>query len=276
MSLSRGTSGDLPPAPGPPLVLHHGLLGFLQLQVGPVRLSYFHNIDRAIASHGYDVILSRVHPTASIARRAAQLKQTILARLKGMNRQERVILLAHSMGGLDARYMITHLGMARHVQTLLTVTTPHHGSAWADWCVQNLGRRLRALPAARYLGLDVEGVIDLTRERCARFNERTPDVPEVRYYSVSCARPWQRITPLLLPSWRVIYAAEGDNDGLVSVASATWGEHLGTWPADHLHSINKRFVLEHGQKTGDITPYYLRALQAVMREDDPGGPGDGK
>ena len=32
--------------------------------------------------------------------------------------------------------------------------------------------------------------------------------------------------------------AEGPNDGVVSVASATWGESLDVWPGDHLNLIN--------------------------------------
>jgi len=37
----------------------------------------------------------------------------------------KVHLFAHSMGGLDARHMITHLGMANRVRTLTTIGTPH-------------------------------------------------------------------------------------------------------------------------------------------------------
>ena len=44
-----------------------------------------------------------------------------------------------------------------------------------------------------------------------------------------------------LHAWKVIHDAEGENDSLVSVKSAVWGKHLGTWPADHWHTINKRW-----------------------------------
>ena len=49
------------------------------------------------------------------------------------------------MGGLDARYMIGQLGMADRVAALLTVTTPHRGSPYADWCGAPPGPRLRGL-----------------------------------------------------------------------------------------------------------------------------------
>jgi hypothetical protein len=67
-------------------------------------------------------------------------------------------------------------------------------------------------------------------------------------------------------SHKVVADIEGDNDGLVSVASSTWGQHLGVWPADHWHTINKRFVVEVKNPTGDITPRYLAAMDQIMRD----------
>src|ERR1700690_2535874 len=111
-----------------PIVLHHGLFGHGDWHWGPLRWSYFKGIDRAIAARGYPLIITGVHPTAGVATRGRQLKETILRRLDEMGKRgERVVILAHSLGGLDARYMIRHLGMAGHVKALVTVCTPHHG-----------------------------------------------------------------------------------------------------------------------------------------------------
>ncbi len=244
-----------------PVVLHHGLFGFGNLQLGGLKICYFRQIDRAIAQRGHPVIVSRVHPTGGIARRARQLKETINRQLSFLGRDnDRIILIAHSLGGLDSRYMISQLDMAPRIAALVTITTPHHGSPYADWCVKNLGQRLGGLRLMNAMGLDVQGINDLTTESCRLFNSQFPDVPGVRCFSVSAARPWRLVPPFLLHAHRIISKAEGDNDGLVSVRSACWGEHLGTWPADHFHTINKRLVLELKDPTGDITPYYLRLL----------------
>ena len=101
-------------------------------------------------------------------------------------------------------------------------------------------------------------------EQSVRFNAETPDAPGVKYYSISAARPWHKVPPWAVPSWRIVNAAEGPNDSLVSVKSATWGEHLETWPADHWHTINKRYGVEGTNRTGDIVPYYLRMLDRVV------------
>ena len=248
------------------IILHHGFFGFGSVRVGPLSWTYFQGIDRALLTRGYAVSVTRVHPTAGIATRARQLKEQILAHQKLLGTErDRVVIVAHSMGGLDARYMIARLGMEDRVAALLTVTTPHRGTAFADWAVQNLGNRLGGLRLMRLLNLDVQAVIDLTRESCRRFNDEIVDSSAVRYFSISAARPWNLIPPFALHSFHIVQQAEGDNDGLVSVHSAQWGEHLGTWPADHWHTINKRFVLELKDPTGDITPYYLSPSIRYLR-----------
>jgi len=67
-------------------------------------------------------------------------------------------------------------------------------------------------------------------------------------------------------SERVIQRLLGIEDGLVSVASAQWGNHLETWPADHLHVINKRLVLEFKNPTGNMTPRYMKVLDKLVED----------
>ena len=249
-----------------PIVLHHGLFGFGELRFAKLKLTYYNGIDRAFEKLGHPLIVPHVHPTSSIEKRARQLKSTIRKGLRRLDRPKaRVVIFAHSMGGLDARYMIHKLDMADYVSALVTISTPHHGSAYADWCLKNLDR-VRGLQAMRFLGLDVDACSDLTLGSCARFNEKITDVPGVQYFSISASRPWHRVAPLFYHSHKVIADAQGPNDGLVSVESAKWAEHLETWPADHLHVVNRRFVVEIKNKTGDVTPRYLKVLERLKTE----------
>src|ERR1700683_4351785 len=110
-----------------PVVLHHGLMGYTKIRLGPLHWSYFQGIDRAIARRGYPVVVTSVHPTAGSATRARQLKQNIRAHLATADPPRRAVILAHSLGGMDARYMLTHLGMAKYVKALVTISTPHRG-----------------------------------------------------------------------------------------------------------------------------------------------------
>jgi triacylglycerol lipase len=248
-----------------PIILHHGLMGFGDVAIGPIKIAYFRGIDRALAQRGHPLIVSRVHPTGAIELRARQLKATILRGLKQHGREgSPVLIIAHSMGGLDARYMISRLGMAGQVAGILTVSTPHRGSPYADWCLRNLGERLGGMRLMNFLGLDVRAVSDLTTERCRQFNREIKDAAGVQYFSISAARPWHRVPPFAVHAHKIVTDAEGDNDCLVSVKSATWGEHLATWPADHFHAINHKLIVEIKHKTGDITPYYLKALDRML------------
>jgi triacylglycerol lipase len=249
-----------------PIVLHHGLLGSGDISIGPVRISYFRNIDRAISQRGHPVIVSRVDPTGSIELRARQLKVNILKGLKEHGlppRDSRVLIIAHSMGGLDARFMISELGMADRVAGLLSITTPHRGSSYADWCVENLGEKLGCGRLMNMMGLDVRAISDLTTSSCRQFNREVKNVVGVQYFSISAARPWHRVPPWAIHAHKIVTNAEGDNDSLVSVKSSTWGTHLGVWPADHFHTINHRLVMEIKKPTGDITPYWMRAIEEV-------------
>ena len=83
------------------------------------------------------------------------------------------------------------------------------------------------------MGVSTEGFNDCRPSVCRRFNERTPNAPQVRYFSYAGEVPLHKVTPMLRRAWDLLTAAEGPNDGLVSVSSARWGEFLGTIYADH-------------------------------------------
>jgi triacylglycerol lipase len=234
-----------------PIILHHGFFG----------AGSFKGIDRAIGDLGHPVFVSTVHPTAGIERRAGELKEWVLS-IAPQCSGRRAILIAHSMGGLDARYMISHLGMAEYVDALVTISTPHRGSPYADWCAEHIGRKLRGFEVVRRFGLDLDGVLDLCTDRCARFNEETRDVPGVRYFSVSVSCPWRELPAFGLPSWYIVQRADGENDGLVSVRSARWGTHLTTWHSDHWRAINQRYGLA-AIKAGDISPEYIEIIREI-------------
>jgi triacylglycerol lipase len=246
-----------------PVVLHHGLLGHGNLSLGPLKVRYFKGIDAAIEAAGHPVIVAHVHPTSTVETRAIQLKEMVLGQLAERNLAgQKVIIMAHSMGGLDARYAVARLGMDRHVSAVVTVTTPHRGSPFAGWVVRNLGR-VGILRLAKVIGVDLGAGDDLTTEGSAALNEKIPDVPGIKYVSVSASRPWNKMPPFALHAHRVISAAEGENDGLVSVQSSVWGDHRGTWAADHWHTINRRYSIEFGRPTGDIAPHWVSLLKTV-------------
>src|SRR5260370_31451459 len=97
-------------SPRYPVVLAHGFLGFDELELGWHRHAYFRGIAARLEQIGAKVYSPRVPPAASIATRADRLGALIRALP-----DERVNIVAHSMGGLDARYAISQLGLSGKV-----------------------------------------------------------------------------------------------------------------------------------------------------------------
>lgn len=79
--------------------------------------------------------------TGSIASRAESMDKLLRERVYGRG----INFLAHSMGGLDCRHLITHVKPQDYTPlSLTTIGTPHRGSPFMDWCtVSNMILRIR-------------------------------------------------------------------------------------------------------------------------------------
>jgi triacylglycerol lipase len=216
-----------------PIVLVHGLLGFRVVRVvGRPVFSYFPGIPGFFEASGNRVFDVALSPTASVMQRATELREHFHNELPS----EPVHVIAHSMGGLDSRCMISRLGMADRVLSLTTIGTPHRGTSFADWGIRRFERV--AKPLLKLLRIPDQAFYDLTTESCAAFNAETPDVPGVKYQSVAgqCGGGW------LGMEWRlphyIVQRTEGPNDGVVSIQSATYGDSTDVWDGDHLSLVN--------------------------------------
>jgi triacylglycerol lipase len=216
-----------------PILLVHGLMGFNEVKLGPWTIArYFPGIPELLRQAGNRVLAPRVSATGGVAVRAAQLKAFLDREAPG----EAVHILAHSMGGLDSRYLISRLRMAERVLSLTTIATPHRGTAFADWGLRRLGRLMR--PLFDLFDLPFQAFEDVTTARCREFNAQVPDAPGVRYFAVAGRHEGDWIAPEWQLPFQIVSQAEGPNDGVVSVASASYGESTEVWEGDHLSLIN--------------------------------------
>lgn len=113
-----------------PVVLHHGFAG------GHKWIFAWDGVKEALESDGNIVVQTEVPPFDAIEIRAEQLRKVVDDVLLRSG-AAKVNIIAHSMGGLDARYLITTLGYGDRVASLTTISTPHYGTNAAD-----LGLRL--------------------------------------------------------------------------------------------------------------------------------------
>ena len=109
--------------PVAPIVLAHGYLGFGTL--GP--LNYFNNVASILKAAGASQVLATdVSPKGTLATRSQELAAAINHQFPG----QKVHVIAHSMGGLDARWLIAT--GASNIASLTTLGSPFRGTLVAD------------------------------------------------------------------------------------------------------------------------------------------------
>lgn len=132
-----------------------GFFGFANLgdftYWGPVR----DHLDAALAGSGIATSIHSVTslPTASLRQRTRVLLDTVAAARPGP--RDRIHLIGHSTGGLDARLLLTPAvdlatrrdvdKLAARVRSSISVATPHHGAPIASVFTGLMGRRLLRL-----------------------------------------------------------------------------------------------------------------------------------
>lgn len=201
------------------IVFAHGYLAPLPQAYWLGSLKLMHDLRR----RGIVLEVVRAPVTGPVTERARRLAD-VLAK----SRADRIVLVGHSMGGLDARFAVQAYDRDRRVTDVVTLGTPHRGTLLAD-----LVHRLRHRLPQPLRQIDQGGLGDLTRAAARRFNERVPDRADVRYHAICGRIAPAAVPPFLRAFSRRLQSHEGDNDSLVSVASATWGDTVVVDHADH-------------------------------------------
>jgi triacylglycerol lipase len=223
-----------------PIILAHGIARFdfllnyfsktfdalgLSLVTANDSLHYFKGIAGHLRTHGFDVYQSSVSFAAGVERRAENLRNEV-NKVLGLKNQEKVHIIAHSMGGLDARHMIVNHDMAGKVSSLTTIGTPHLGTSFADWGLAHQGDEFIEIIGRV---IDLGGFRDLAQEACSDFNDQAEEqeaTNSVVYRAYAASQKQKLVFTPLQKSWDIISDGEGDNDGLVSVTSQLWTSQL--------------------------------------------------
>lgn len=237
------------------IVFVHGILGFSSHRVLGREIHYFRALPPRL-NHGPVPVHFPALPRVGLIEDRARA----LADYLGTLGADHIDLIAHSMGGLDSRYLIHSLDPQHRVRSLTTIATPHRGSPLAQWTLEKGG------PIYGWLRrISQPGVHDLTPQACVRFNEAVTDRADVRYHSYAGVRPVGEIPVFFRPWARAIEKVDGDNDSQVSLNSATWGEFQGILRADHLELAGWSFGWP-GKPTGrpfDHIGFYRNLVEAL-------------
>ncbi len=257
-SIARALARRRPELESPcePIILMHGFAGFREVNLGSFTLlEYFNGVRRLLGQMGYRVFAPEVAPFHHPLERARQWLGQIES-IRARTGAEKVHLIGHSQGGLDARVLVAPanagentpigpllgLGYGRHVASLTTLATPHLGSVLADEVEQDEPAHQRALDALlgalSVLAYIVKGdpqdvrraVRALSRSfMLEHFNRIIADDPAVPCYAIA-GDPGSPdlVGPLMLPGFLALNEADpseggGPNDGLVTVESSLFG-----------------------------------------------------
>ena len=195
-----------------------------------------------------DALFPEVPVTASVDARAETMAALIEARFPAGP----IHVIAHSMGGLDTRCLLSRnlrgLGAPGRIASLSTISSPHRGSPIADLLVganpDGPGLRPFVYQVLRHtfdaLGVPLDALGALTTGSTAAFNKTHANVPHVRYVSYA----GDRAESIALKPAHLYLESIGEtdderaNDGIVSVASAIWGEFVTPrWATDHFGEL---------------------------------------
>src|SRR5215471_6973860 len=235
------------------IVLVHGIIGFRQ----KFGIEYFRGVAEHFRAQGFAVMVPELDPTRGIEFRGDQLCDQINNSFNSglLDRTQKTHIIAHSMGGLDSRYLLSPVSgkqLLGPVRSLTTISTPHRGSPIADL----IDKPLELLPfphlpfgpagnplelALDELGISLDGLRDLTSSSCQTFSTKYTNRTSVAYFSVAGSGRTGFIptASAFLLFHHYIFASTGKlSDGLVTVDSAKWGTFdPTTWPADHAEEV---------------------------------------
>jgi triacylglycerol lipase len=303
-SSSTGTGGEGPVGLGPPypIVLAHGFFGFEEF-AGLDFATYFFEVKEHLAENGEPLVFTpAVDPFNDSSYRGAQLYEHVEAILAETG-HEKVILIGHSQGGLDAR-VVAHDHPER-IAAVITFATPHRGTPVADVVLElvsdpNLQSLVDDLVnlvgAPLYDAVGDETAVTkpmhlFSQPGIAAFNAAYPDATGVFYASVTgrtdrhlggqaCApdesvpfvSKYATVTdptdPLLWVS-EAICDGNGSiaNDGLVRAADAKRGVFWGCVPADHLDQVGHLLGDNPGLGNGFDHRDFFRGLVEHLRSE---------
>jgi triacylglycerol lipase len=239
--------------------------------------NYWGRIPAFLEKNGARIFYSNQNAWDSVENNAAALKKRVSEVLSETG-ASRVNLIAHSKGGLEARYMITGLGMHRFVASLTTISTPHYGVKTMEITHKMPSFLYRIISAIVdfffILGGDKKpdfftGSRQLSRSYCMAFNDKYGDCPGI-YYQSYAAKMRNSFSDLMFFFTHIIIKLiEGENDGLCPVYSAKWGDFKGVITGKKLRGVSHSDVVDMWRMNlsgFDIREIYLKIIRDLESE----------
>ncbi|MBE6959274.1 MAG: triacylglycerol lipase [Ruminococcaceae bacterium] len=241
-------------------------------------LNYWGRIPKTLQKNGAEVYYGE-HPSALSIADSAQILADRIAAIVRNTGCEKINIIAHSKGGLDCRYAMHNLDVAKYVASLTTVNTPHRGCLFADHLLKKVPQRIQTKIATTYnntlkqLGDPnpdfMTAVQDLTSAHCTQFDADTPQPENVFCQSVGSLlkRRSKGSFPFNL-FYRYVRQFDGANDGLVGADSFEWGERYQLLTTMDKRGISHMDIIDLTRENlpeFDVREFYVRLVSDLKQ-----------
>ena len=252
-----------------PLLLVHGIF-FRDFE----KLNYWGRIPDELIKNGATIYYGNHSSSLSVEGSAKELADRIKQIVKETN-CEKVNVIAHSKGGLDARYAISNLGMDKYIASLSMINTPNHGCVFADYLLHKAPKGLKNKVASGYnfalkkLGDKdpdfIAGVTDLTTPVVEELNKKMVSNKDVYYraYGSILKKATGGRFPLNLTN-NFVGLFDGKNDGLVGIESFPLDDKVTIIDAPYKRGISHGDVIDLNReniKGYDVREFYVNLVK---------------
>lgn len=258
-----------------PVLLVHGM-GFRDRK----HINYWGRIPRRLEKMGCRVFYGEQDSNGSVEDNA----QVIAARLRSIAEETgcgKVNIIAHSKGGLEARYAVCTLGAAELVASLTTINTPHNGSKTVDRLLKLPVWLVKAGCGCADLWFRILGdkkpktyaaVRAFTTEAARIFNEKNPDDGGIYYrsYAFTMKNPFGDM--FMWFSSVIVWLVEGRNDGFLPPEAVKHGDFRGVFTSvtnrgishcDQVDMRRRRLTKKRGEGVSDIVEFYEQLIREL-------------
>jgi triacylglycerol lipase len=253
-------------------MLVHGA-GFRDKTMGFI--NYWGRIPAYLSKNGIKIYYGNTDAWGSIEVNASILKKQI-EKIIAKENVEKVTIIAHSRGGLEARYMINKLGMDNAVASLTTISTPHHGVMLMNIACLMPDKLYKLISFLVNTWFKMVGdkqpdffksSRQLSKLYSRDFNKNNPNAENIYYqsYAAQMKYPFSDITFLFLNI--LIKITDGENDGLCPVESAKWGDFKGVVTTSGIFGISHSGIIDLYRvpyKGISIPEWYLNIIKDLF------------
>jgi triacylglycerol lipase len=257
-----------------PFVLIHGA-GYRDKTLGFI--DYWGRIPSYLSEHGVRVYYGGTDAWGSIEHNSEIIKNKIAGILEESG-VEKVNIIAHSRGGLEARYFISALKMDHAVASLTTVSTPHHGVKAMNIAVKTPDGLYKFISFFvngwfKILGDKKPDYFTSSRQLSEiysiEFNKQNPDNESIYYQSYAAEMKYFFSDLNFIIMNPFIQMTDGDNDGLCPVDSAKWGDFRGIVTTQGAFGISHVGIIDTYKvkyKGVDILNFYLNIAKELSEK----------